>query len=125
MQAQYNPANCATWSKYAELEAALGDVERSRAIFDLAVDQVCLQRVASHQGSCNATQPVLDMPEVVWKAYIDFEVEIGERNRARELFERLLKKTQHVKVRIYAPWELLLLLTSCARTVGLADVCQV
>ena len=38
------------------------------------------------------------MPERVWKAYIDFEVENRETNRARSLYGRLLEKTRHVKV---------------------------
>ena len=42
------------------------------------------------------------MPELLWKAYIDFEYEIlGEFNRARELYQRLLQKTGHVKVWIF------------------------
>jgi crooked neck len=40
------------------------------------------------------------MPEIVWKAYIDFECGEGERERARELYERLLERTSHVKVYI-------------------------
>jgi crooked neck len=40
----------------------------------------------------------LDIPEAVWKAYIDFEVEEGEYDRARTLYEKLLDKTDHVKV---------------------------
>ena len=40
----------------------------------------------------------LDIPEAVWKAYIDFEVEEGEYDRARSLYEKLLDKTDHVKV---------------------------
>jgi hypothetical protein len=47
-------------------------------------------------------QPLLDMPEVLWKAYIDFETELEQFENARELYERLLKKTNHVKVCIYA-----------------------
>lgn len=64
-------------------------------------------------------QPRLDMPEILWKSYIDFEVEMEETDRARllfpfsklmeilrkvnfflhrELYRRLLAKTQHVKV---------------------------
>ena len=36
-----------TWIKYAELEAILGDIDRSRAIYNLAVEQ-----------------PQIDMPEL-------------------------------------------------------------
>eukprot|EP01137_Pigoraptor_chileana_P006878 Opistho-2@51725 len=78
---EFNPANCATWTKFAELETVLGDVERARALYELAIGQ-----------------PLLDMPEVLWKAYIDFESELEEWDRTRDLYERLLKRTQHVKV---------------------------
>ncbi|KAK4673590.1 NineTeen Complex (NTC) component [Podospora pseudopauciseta] len=86
----YNPANCQTWIKWAEIERGLDDLERTRAIFELAI-----------------SQPVLDMPEVVWKAYIDFEEEEGEYERTRELYERLLTKADHPKVWIsYAQFEI-------------------
>jgi crooked neck len=58
-----------------------GDIERSRGIYELAINQ-----------------PRLDMPEILWKSYIDFEIEQEETDRARELYRRLLSKTQHVKV---------------------------
>ncbi len=46
------------------------------------------------------------MPELLWKAYIDLEVEEGERERARALYERLLFRSGHVKVWIaYALFE--------------------
>lgn len=87
---EYNPANCQTWIKFAELERGLDDLDRTRAIFELAVNQ---------------TQ--LDMPELLWKAYIDFEEEEGEYEKTRELYERLLEKTDHVKVWIsYAHFEI-------------------
>ncbi|KAK1996842.1 TPR-like protein [Colletotrichum falcatum] len=87
---EWNPSNCQTWIKFAELERGLDDLERTRAIFELAV-----------------SQPVLDMPELLWKAYIDFEEEEGEYERTRELYERLLHKTDHVKVWIsFAHFEL-------------------
>ena len=70
-----------TWMKYAELENLLGDDARARAIFQIAVQQ-----------------PMLDMPEVLWKAYIDFEIEQGENERVRILYESLLRRTQHIKV---------------------------
>ena len=40
----------------------------------------------------------LDMPEKVWTAYIDFEVENGKIGKARELYQALLQRTKHVKV---------------------------
>ncbi|KAK3900729.1 Pre-mRNA-splicing factor clf-1 [Staphylotrichum tortipilum] len=88
--ALYNPSNCQTWIKWAELERGLDDLDRTRAIFELAI-----------------SQPILDMPEVVWKAYIDFEEEEGEYERTRELYERLLEKADHPKVWIsYAQFEI-------------------
>lgn len=77
----HNPANCAAWCKFAELEASLNEAERARALYELAIQQ-----------------PVLDMPELLWKAYIDFEIAQGEREYARALYERLLERTKHVKV---------------------------
>lgn len=87
---EFNPENCITWMKFAELETLLGDVERARAIYELAVNQARL-----------------DMPELLWKSFIDFEVSQGEIERARQLYERLLDRTGHVKVWIsYAKFEL-------------------
>ena len=46
------------------------------------------------------------MPERVWKAYIDFEIENNQISRARSLYARLLEKTKHVKVWVsYALFE--------------------
>lgn len=44
-------------------------------------------------------QPVLDMPEQLWRAFIDFESEEEEYERARGVYKQLLKRTKHVKVR--------------------------
>lgn len=47
------------------------------------------------------------MPEILWKAYIDFEIEQEETDRARDLYKRLLTRTQHVKVWLsFAQFEL-------------------
>ena len=51
------PSDCGVWAQFAALEGSVGETERSRAVFELAI-----------------RQPVLDMPETLWKAYIDFEV---------------------------------------------------
>lgn len=87
---EFGSGNCSTWFKYAELETILGDFQRARAIFELAINQ-----------------PRLDMPEVLWKAYIDFETEQEEYDNVRGLYERLLQRTRHVKVWLsYAKFEL-------------------
>ncbi|KAF2279460.1 TPR-like protein [Westerdykella ornata] len=78
---EWNPTNSQVWIKFAELERGLDDLDRTRAIYELAVEE-----------------PQLDMPELVWKSYIDFEEEEGEYERTRKLYERLLQKTSHVKV---------------------------
>lgn len=61
---QWDGANCAAWIAFAELEASLGELERSRAIFDLAI-----------------SQQSLDQPEALWKVRRDAaeitSVEIG------------------------------------------------
>lgn len=65
------------------------DFPRARAIFELAV-----------------AQPSLSMPELLWKAYIDFEIEEGDREKARSLYERLINLSGHHKVWIsYAEFE--------------------
>ncbi|KAJ3121972.1 Crooked neck-like protein 1 [Nowakowskiella sp. JEL0407] len=87
---QWNAANCHAWIMYAELESELGDNDRSRGIFEIAVGQ-----------------EEMDMPEILWKAYIDFEIREEEWDNARKLYERLLEKTSHVKVWIsFANFEL-------------------
>jgi crooked neck len=91
---EWDSSNCNAWIEFSRLEQGLDDIPRARAIFELAV-----------------TQPVLDMPELLWKAYIDFEEERAEEpeefDRPRDLYERLLQKTDHVKVWIsYAQFEI-------------------
>lgn len=78
---EYSVSNSNVWIKYAELETILGDFDRARAIFELAINQ-----------------PIVDMPELLWKSYIDFEDEQEEYENVRALYERLLERTQHVKV---------------------------
>ena len=66
--------------KYAELERSLDERERCRAIFDIAISQN------------------LDMPEIVWKAYINVEMSFEEYDKVRLLYAKLLEKTKHLKV---------------------------
>ncbi|KAL3373788.1 hypothetical protein AABB24_005663 [Solanum stoloniferum] len=78
---EWSPENCYAWSKFAELERSLYETERARAVFELAIDQ-----------------PALDIPELLWKAYIDFEISEGEFERTRALYERLLNRTKHLNI---------------------------
>lgn len=52
---EFGPENCTSWIKFAELETILGDIERARAIYELAI-----------------SQPRLDMPEVRILSWIEF-----------------------------------------------------
>ncbi|CAA7269128.1 unnamed protein product [Cyclocybe aegerita] len=86
---EFDPTNSSTWIQYATLEAQLGDFARTRAIFELAL-----------------CQPSLSMPELLWKAFIDFEIEQGDRQVARALYERLVALSGHVNAWIsYATFE--------------------
>lgn len=78
---EWDATNSRTWVRFAELEKNLFDDERARAIFDLAI-----------------AQAGMDMPEVVWKAYIDYEFEVREWDNVNRLYEQLLERTGHVKV---------------------------
>lgn len=87
---EYDPSSCYAWMQYAKLETELGDDDRARAIYEMGVNQ-----------------SELDMPELLWKSFIDFEFEGEEYDRTRLLYERLLEKTSHVKVWVsYAQFEL-------------------
>ncbi|KAI4792548.1 hypothetical protein KUCAC02_033310 [Chaenocephalus aceratus] len=90
---EFTPENCTTWIKFSELETILGDVERARAIFELAIGQ-----------------PRLDMPEGIQSAVEvlhRLEIEQEEFGNTRNLYKRLLQRTQHVKVWIsFAKFEL-------------------
>jgi crooked neck len=43
---EFGPSNCITWMKFAELESLLGDTDRARAIFELAINQPRLDMVS-------------------------------------------------------------------------------
>ncbi|KAH8112430.1 pre-mRNA-splicing factor CLF1 [Phellopilus nigrolimitatus] len=86
---EFDPTNSSSWIQFAQFEAALADYSRARAIFELGIGQT-----------------PLSYPENLWKAYIDFEFEQGEREKTRALYERLVALSGHVKVwRAYAESE--------------------
>ena len=83
---EWDASNSRTWVKFAELERNLFDTDRARALYELGVRQA------------DESDAGLDMPEVLWKAYIDFEFDEREWERVDALYERLLEKSGHVKV---------------------------
>ena len=75
------PSNSKGWTEYGELEQSLEENERVRGIYELALEN-----------------PNLDMPENVWKAYIDFEIDNLDYMAVRGLYKRLFELTKHPKV---------------------------
>lgn len=78
---QRAPGDSSVWISFAELESILCETVRARLIYKAAIDR-----------------PELDLPENVWKAYIEFEVEQEEYENVEQLYEKLLNRTNHVKV---------------------------
>ncbi len=67
--------------KFAELEKSLAEFDRARYLFELAIEQ-----------------PVLDMPEVLWKTYIDFEADLEEHDKVKKKKEeKTEEKTEEKK----------------------------
>eukprot|EP00929_Paragymnodinium_shiwhaense_P113045 TRINITY_DN8130_c0_g1_i1.p1 TRINITY_DN8130_c0_g1~~TRINITY_DN8130_c0_g1_i1.p1 ORF type:complete len:681 (+),score=245.95 TRINITY_DN8130_c0_g1_i1:204-2246(+) len=75
--------NPKAWNVYIDLEDSVGECDRARALCELAIQQ---ER--------------LDMPELVWKRYIDLEVSHEEVENARKVWLRLISKSNHVRVYI-------------------------
>ncbi|PVU94335.1 hypothetical protein BB561_002632 [Smittium simulii] len=88
-QLEFNSNNSTTWIEFAKMEALLGETDRCRAIYQIAIDQ-----------------SKLDMPELLWKSFIDFEINNENYKNARELYEQLLLRSDHIKVWVsYAQFE--------------------
>lgn len=83
-----NPENSNAWVKYGLFENSIDEKERAEFLFE------------------NAISLTLDIPENVWKAYINIELDDGNYEKVRNLYERLLVKTKHIKVWLsYAKFE--------------------
>eukprot|EP00386_Alphamonas_edax_P015313 GDKI01046813.1.p1 GENE.GDKI01046813.1~~GDKI01046813.1.p1 ORF type:complete len:701 (+),score=256.80 GDKI01046813.1:78-2105(+) len=78
---EMQPHNPKAWTSLVELEQTAEEHDRARGVCEIAVQM-----------------EQMDRPELIWKCYIDFESSLGEIERARSLYERLLEKTQHFKV---------------------------
>jgi crooked neck len=105
-----DPERSATWARFAELERLLLDDERARAILEIACGQESL-----------------DIPELVWKAAIDLEFEAGDLERVRDLYERLLERSQnHLKVWVsYANMEVATEQDEEGKSLGIVNARQI
>lgn len=68
------------WIEYASFERELNEIDRCRSILEVAVSQN------------------LSMPELVWKFYINSELEDKNYEKVASLYNRLLQKSKHIKV---------------------------
>lgn len=85
-----HPNNCSAWIGFADLEKSLQEFQRCEAIYELAI-----------QNSS------IDKPEMIWKSYIDTMIELEKPDKVKEIYERLLEKTKHLKVWLsYAKFEI-------------------
>uniref|UniRef100_A0A8C6WLY8 Crooked neck pre-mRNA splicing factor 1 n=1 Tax=Neogobius melanostomus TaxID=47308 RepID=A0A8C6WLY8_9GOBI len=101
------------YALYEELETK--DMERTRQVY-----QACLELIPHKKftfakiwllfGQFEIRQKNLQGARkvmVLWKSYIDFEIEQEEFENTRNLYKRLLQRTQHVKVWLsFAKFEL-------------------
>ena len=83
------PDNPIPWIKFGEFEKDLEEYERFEKVFELAID--------NNQ---------MNMPETVWRAYLDNEIELNNHDKARDIYERLLERSKHIKIWVaYAQFE--------------------
>jgi len=69
------------WISYVDLEEKVGEFERARHLCALAI-----------------SQEQLDMPELVWKRFIDLNIANEHYEEARTLYARLLQKSRHIRI---------------------------
>ncbi|ONH69932.1 Pre-mRNA-splicing factor CLF1 [Cyberlindnera fabianii] len=69
------PQRADVWIEFAELESELNDLDRARAIFEIALDAVTTGENA-----------------LVWEKYVEFEVDLNEYERARAIYQKMLEK---------------------------------
>ncbi|XP_067148713.1 crooked neck-like protein 1 isoform X2 [Apteryx mantelli] len=101
------------YALYEELEAK--DPERTRQVYQACVELIPHKKFTFAKIWLLYAQfeirqknlPLARRALVLWKSYIDFEIEQEEYEKTRNLYRRLLQRTQHVKVWIsFAQFEL-------------------
>ena len=76
---EYDCQNSITWMKYADMEATLGNVERSRDIYNLAIDKVMNSR---------------DERVMLIEAWLEFERDSGDEESLEKVKKKLPKKVE-------------------------------
>ncbi|XP_054677593.1 crooked neck-like protein 1 isoform X2 [Grus americana] len=101
------------YALYEELEAK--DAERTRQVYQACIELIPHKKFTFAKIWLLYAQfeirqknlPLARRALVLWKSYIDFEIEQEEYEKTRNLYRRLLQRTQHVKVWIsFAQFEL-------------------
>nr|XP_060630070.1 crooked neck-like protein 1 isoform X2 [Anolis sagrei ordinatus] len=101
------------YALYEELEAK--DPERTRQVYQACIELIphkkfTFAKIWLLYAQFEIRQKSLQLARralVLWKSYIDFEIEQEEYENTRNLYRRLLQRTQHVKVWIsFAQFEL-------------------
>lgn len=75
---EYGPANVDTWIAYADLEANLGDRDRTVGIYEISLD-------------LDATYLTYDAKLLLMQRYIDYMTLEEEFDKSRDLYERYLR----------------------------------
>ncbi|EDO08038.1 tetratricopeptide repeat (TPR) domain containing protein [Babesia bovis T2Bo] len=100
---------------YAQIELKLGNLDRCRHIHAKYIEtwpfkpeswlsfielELMLNERKRVRGLCEAAIAMdqMDMPETVWNRYIEIEREWQQYAHVRNIYERLLLKTTHIKV---------------------------
>jgi len=83
------PTSSSAWIRFAEFETDLGELDRARAIYEMAL-----------------TQPNVDLAEAVWARYIELEIHQANYDGVRALYERLLTQSGPGAVKVWVGYAL-------------------
>jgi crooked neck len=97
-----HPTSTKAWISFIDFEINLEEYERGKALCEIAID---LNTVTLPEMVINKffffVHLFYSFSIKIWKKYIDIEANQGEHQRVRDLYERLLKISQHYKVNFF------------------------
>ncbi|KAG6397109.1 hypothetical protein SASPL_143273 [Salvia splendens] len=93
------------FKKYTEIVLQLGNIERCRKLYEKYLEW-SPENCYAWSKYANLERSSSETDQLLWKAYIDFEISECEYERTRTLYEKLLDRTKHLNVWIsYAKFE--------------------